>query len=455
MAKRSTMTRLLGKEGAHVSVEVLLDWVRAHPLSNGRIIPVILWGAAGIGKTSMVRAYCKQRGLKLLTYHPAHDKDGSAIVGEPYYDPESGLTSYALPKWLPTSGEKPGILFIDELNRANKDVLAGLMEVLGEGTISQSGWRLPDGWAIVCAANPGEVGYQVQELDEAMINRMVHYAPGWDAPEWVRWAEGVGIAQEIVDFALRYRTEYVDIGEEQLPQEVVQKGRCSPRSLEYLAALYEPGMDEHLLRVLAVGLIGRDATDALLAMLKEGEIRPLRAEDVLAQPDTDEETGEHRYPYEGTLKLWEALPVGDQRKLILASVERVIARLLHEEPKVLPGEKEPRAKGNFPAQALGRFLALQQSGIKEEAFECLARSAPSWYRVVREAEQVWSRHLARSGQLTPAGAVRQRPGVSGWTGARGALPHPPPGELPAGFGAGPALPAGSDHTGAQAPDPRY
>lgn len=398
------MVRFFGKEGAHVSIEELLDWVRAHPLRDGRIIPVLLWGGAGIGKTSQVKAYCAERDLEIITYHPSHDQDGGAIVGQPVVD-ENGQTTYALPDWLPKDEDSRGVLFIDELNRANPDVLAGLMEVLGEGTISQSGWKLPEGWQIVCAANPREAGYHVNELDEAMVNRMLHYAPGWDAPEWVEWAEGSGVADEVIDFALRFRDQksrggrpVVDVGEEQLPKEMLEKMRCTPRTLEYLAAVFEPGMEEGMLRVISEGLLGRDSAQAFRESLQSA-LRPLRAEEIFQVPEEDE-YGRYLYAYDHTLAQWQGNLTGQEyQKLVAASIDRAIAYLRGRQPKQNRKTGQVDVKANLPAQLFGRFLAMLQPGSRDSALMAVERSAPKWHPLVQEAYQIWTRKFAQQGAL--------------------------------------------------------
>lgn len=411
------MVRFFGKEGAHVSIETLLDWVRAHPLGDGRIIPVMLWGGAGIGKTSQVKAYCAERGFEIITYHPAHDTDGGAIVGESVVDSEKGVTSYALPDWLPVEGrnKEKGVLFIDELNRANPAVLAGLMEVLGEGTISQSHWRLPRGWQIVCAANPREAGYQVNELDEAMVNRMLHYAPGWDAPEWVEWAQGAGIPEEVIDFVLMRRGEkaggrhVIDVGEEQLPKEMLTKMRSTPRTVEYLAAVYEPGMDEGLLRVVSEGLLGREPAQRFREGLAD-EIRPLRADEIFAMPEGDEHSG-YIYRCDHVLAQWGGCSAQEYQQLVAASVDRAIAHLRSKRPQRNEKTGEAAFERDMRAQLFGRFLAMLQPAARENALASIQRSAPQWFGPVQDAYKVWAQAFAK--QRTAMMNQRLAPQVQG------------------------------------------
>jgi hypothetical protein len=280
-------------EGNPATIEKVIDWVRQHPLPDGRIIPVCIWGERGAGKTSFVRSYCSQRQLGFRGYHPAHDNSGSDIVGIAYLDEKLERTVYARPMWLPSENDsvmwqKTGVLFIDELNRASLPVLQGLYEPLGEGTIEHSGWKLPRSWGFICAANPPKEGYDVNHLDDALMDRMVHVPLNFDVIRWAAWAGKAKVHPDLVSFTARFPTMVAE-AEAALPDEIEIK--TTPRSLEYLARLYEPGMSEKLLKLLGTGLIGESAADSLIAHLKSDE-KPVSAEEIFSG-HFDERLGAH------------------------------------------------------------------------------------------------------------------------------------------------------------------
>jgi hypothetical protein len=267
----------------YVAPEVVLDWVRSHPLPDGRIIPVCVWGERGVGKTMAVRAYTQQRELGFRGYHPAHDRSGADIVGLAMLDEVLERTVYARPLWLPGENdpvvfERRGVLFIDELNRAPSAVLQGLMEPLGEGTIEHSGWRLPAGWGFVCACNPPEPGYDVVGLDESLMSRMVHVPMGFDAVRWAAWAGNADVHPHLVSFSVE-QPELLASAQRRLPDGV--KVTPTPRSVEYLSRLYEPEMPAELLWTLARGLLGVGAAEAFFAHLRASE-HAITAEEVFA-----------------------------------------------------------------------------------------------------------------------------------------------------------------------------
>lgn len=362
--------------------------------------------------TSQIKAFCDKNNLEMKVYHPAHDVNGQDIVGTPVVDEKTGKTTYALPEWLPQDEDTQGVWFIDEINRGTLEVLAGLMEPLGEGTISQSNWKLPRGWQIVVAANPTERGYQTHDMDEAMIDRLLHYNPGWEAPTWAAWAQGAGIPQDVIDFALRRTNELAsasDLGEFQLPQEIESKMAATPRSLTYFAALYEEGMPDRLLTTIGYGLIGREATTSFREMIS-GRQRALPANFILSEPRVDDQQ-RLIYPYEAYVQAWTADPAEGPELLHGSVMNLVVGLINHPWPEgfvdddgtrrpAVPGDDKSKVRPaetveeNRPAQLAGRFLATLPPDNRQEAFDLIARSAPDWKDVVHEAAMTYLKTLA-------------------------------------------------------------
>lgn len=370
------------------------DWVYDLEVEN---LHSYVAGGIVSHNTQSIKSYARSREIEIRTYHPAHDVNGADIVGKAYRDENTDETRYALPAWLPTEDDPPkGMLFIDELNRAPQEVLAGLMEPLGEGTIAQSEWKLPQGWNIVAAANPSEMGYMVQDLDEAMVDRMIHYAPGWDARYWGLWAEEAGLSPDIIDFALRHQGGLVTTGETQLPLEIENKLRTTPRTLEYMGALYEPDMPEGLFRVCSQGLMGREASAALDQLVQSSE-KPLSPEDILSEPiETD---SGHVYRYEETVSRWLSDPV-EGEELIRSTAERLAMELVRYSPEGATPREDRRAA------LAGRFLAFLPPHLRSVAMQSIARSAPEWIPLLEESILAWSEVLARQQKIFTQRPVR-------------------------------------------------
>jgi hypothetical protein len=331
-----------------------MDWVRAHPLPDGRIVPVCLWGSSGIGKTKWAGSYCSHRRMGLRSYYPAHDVHGADVVGLGHIDEQIDRTVYARPMWLPTEHdpvifEREGIIFVDELNRAPREVLRGLLEPIGEGMISHSGWRQPPKWSFLCAANPPSEQADADDLSDAMMNRILHVPASFDVVAWAAWAEGSGLHPDIIAFAAKH-PDALATPRESLPEELTI--HATPRSVEYLGRLYEPGMDPGLLRLVSEGLLGPTAA-IFLTHLEDAE-DPVGIDEILNS--------------DGALVRLGAHIASEREDLVEASMSLVLASLSTHRPSQ---RAAPRVVAY--AQALG--------GGRREAF--LARlhdSAPTWER---------------------------------------------------------------------------
>jgi hypothetical protein len=354
-----------------ITTEYLLDWVRAHPLPDKRIIPVCLWGEAGIGKTAWINGYCRQRNIGFQVYYPAHDSTGADIVGLPYIDIHTERTMHARPTWLRSDEDavqfdRQGIIFIDEINRALKPVLRGLMEPLGEGRIAHSGWKLGEKWSFVCAANPPGSAYEVEVLDEALMNRLLHVPMGFDVVRWSAWAGETSVHPDLVAFTAQYPTIVASL-EQGLPAGV--EPTATPRTIEYLARLYEPGMSEDLLSMLAKGLIGDSAAAQFITYVKNPE-RPVSAEEVLTGDDFIARIAAHR---------------AQQRDDLLDASQTLMLAML------VRYRSSPEA-----AARVARYMQALGDERSRAVWKGLSLVAPHWKKALTEAAPARTKRSAKA-----------------------------------------------------------
>lgn len=164
------------------------------------IRPVCLWGRAGIGKTQLVKAYAEKNGFDFAYIAPAQFEEMGDFHGLPQIGTDGRMT-YAVPHWVPKSG-RPGILLIDDFNRADERILKGLMQLFQDHRLMS--WELPENWHILCTANPEQSDYAVTMLDDAMLTRMLHVSMTFDAKAWAEWASDQGIDDRGISFVLTY-----------------------------------------------------------------------------------------------------------------------------------------------------------------------------------------------------------------------------------------------------------
>jgi hypothetical protein len=183
--------------------------------------PVCIWGTHGLGKTMLVQEFARKNKWHLAYCAPAQFEEMGDLHGIPYQvDPDKNIigdeyTAFAPPDWVPTE-EGPGILLLDDINRADDRILRGLMQLLQNFELFS--WQLPSKWQIVATANPEGGDYSVTPMDDAMLTRLLHLTMVFDPKTWARWADQAGIDSRGIDFVLTY-------------PEVVSGKRTTPRSL--------------------------------------------------------------------------------------------------------------------------------------------------------------------------------------------------------------------------------
>lgn len=199
-------------------------------------ITPFIWGHRGIGKSSLVKQVAAEKGWGFIDLR-CSQLEASDVRGLP--DRVDGRTHYLPPADMPIGdmsdeaisaeiGDLPdesdleatrqffirynrlqsryqkGILFLDEVNRAQDDILQAIFQLVLDRKVGQ--YVLPPGWCVVAAGNFME-GYQVSGFnDPAFLNRFCHLtlsAGESTLEEWVQYMGGVHgeAASEVIEFA--------------------------------------------------------------------------------------------------------------------------------------------------------------------------------------------------------------------------------------------------------------
>lgn len=175
--------------------------------------PICIWGTHGIGKTALIETIAHEKGYQLVSIAPAQFEEMGDLIGMPAI--ENGKTVFRAPSWTPAT-PGPGILLIDDVNRADDRILRGLMQLLQDFRLVS--WSLPPQWQIVLTANPDGGNYSVTPMDEAMLTRMMHITMIFEVNVWALWAAKNGIDPRGIDFVLMH-------------PDAVCGNRTTPRSL--------------------------------------------------------------------------------------------------------------------------------------------------------------------------------------------------------------------------------
>lgn len=242
----------------------------------GRIAtPVCIWGTHGLGKTELVEEYAKANGWQFAYCAPAQFEELGDLHGMPtIVAPDKKVscdvyTIYAPPEWVPrTPG--PGILLLDDINRADDRILRGIMQLLQNFELFS--WQLPKGWQIVATANPEGGDYSVTPLDDAMLTRMLHLTMVFDTKAWALWAARNGVDPRGIAFVLNYPESVTGI-------------RTTPRTLtqffQQIEAIPDLKVEAELVAILASSSLDDTTVGAFIGFINDELTNLIAPEEIL------------------------------------------------------------------------------------------------------------------------------------------------------------------------------
>jgi len=269
-------------------------------------ITPLVWGKHGIGKSMIIRTMFEKLGYEVIdlrlgqlevgdligipaqefycpicetkfgfstkeSYCPVCAADGKKI-------PISGRTVWLAPSWFPSNGEKR-LIFFDELNRGRLDVQQATFQIVLDRRIHTH--KIPDNCGIVCACNPSGGDYYVEELDPALLDRFVNIKFNLDTRQWIQWARGAKLRNEVIDFIL---TDNKQLGNEPIKIEIPVAP--SPRSYEMLSRLLDGIPKTHVnWSEVATCLLGEAAALAFMQSLKDEVEKPVKATEIFNKWD--------------------------------------------------------------------------------------------------------------------------------------------------------------------------
>ena len=222
-------------------------------LSGKKKTPVCIWGRHGIGKTEIIENLALQKGYQLAYIAPAQFEEMGDLLGMPSV--EDGKTVFRAPSWVPDT-EGPGILLIDDVNRADDRILRGIMQLLQNYELVS--WKLPANWHIILTANPDGGDYSVTPMDDAMLTRMMHITLEFDSKVWAHWAERNGIDSRGINFVLTY-------------PEIISSHRTTPRTLvqffEAISHIEDLGANLPLVQILGDSCLDSQTVSAFISFV--------------------------------------------------------------------------------------------------------------------------------------------------------------------------------------------
>ena len=223
------------------------------PLSSG--------GAPGIGKSSIVRQIAERRRMPLIDIR-ASLLDPTDLRGIPMI--QDGTAVWCPPSFLPKKSDKPGILFLDEINAAPPLVQAALYQLILDRRVGE--YELPEGWRIIAAGNRREDKAVTFRLSSALANRFIHLNLEVDPDDWHAWATNHGIIPEVTAF-LKYRPQLLQAASED------EQAFATPRSWEMVSDVVAKFGSPAKARDVIPGIVGTGPAVEFLTFAKKAVLR--------------------------------------------------------------------------------------------------------------------------------------------------------------------------------------
>src|SRR4028119_181784 len=170
-------------------------------VENRVFLSTMIWGAPGIGKSSVVAQVANQHGLEFVDVRLSQLAP-TDLRGLPV--PENGISRWYPPEFLPDQGF--GILFVDELNMAPPAMQGIAQQLILDRRVGS--YVVPEGWFIWAAGNRKEDRASVYEMPAPLANRFLHLEVVPDFDSFKDYALASGVHEQVLAF-LSFRTSLV------------------------------------------------------------------------------------------------------------------------------------------------------------------------------------------------------------------------------------------------------
>lgn len=162
-------------------------------LNIALIRPVFIWGAPGIGKSSLVEKFAYDVGLPCVSLLGSQLAPED-LIGVPQII--EGKSRFCPPRII--AREEPYCLFLDELNACSHEVQKAFYSLILDKRIGE--YTMPKGSIVIGAGNRAQDSAIVKPMSSALINRMFHIELRASTRDWLKWAGGADIHPWIIEY---------------------------------------------------------------------------------------------------------------------------------------------------------------------------------------------------------------------------------------------------------------
>ena len=216
----------------------------------------------GIAKSAMAREIASKMGFRYLDVRLSM-VDETDVGLYPNVSSIDGVKclDFVVPRWAIEANKQPTIIHFEELNRAQLPVRNAALQILLDRQIGTD-FKFNDTVLMMASGNLGdEDGTDVEEFDNALNNRLIHFSHTLGVDEWINSFAKENCHSTIVSYIRAYPEKLY-----QNPTENT-KAFATPRSWEFLSnfIVYNFGKDASpkqflpYLQEVAHGYIGNGA----------------------------------------------------------------------------------------------------------------------------------------------------------------------------------------------------
>lgn len=162
-------------------------------LTNKIKTSLMIWGAPGIGKSSIVSGAAARQDINVVDLRLSQLAP-TDLRGLPAVKDEQAV--WYAPEFLPTTGA--GILFLDEINMAPPAMQGVAQQLILDRRVGS--YKVPDDWYVWAAGNRKEDKAAVFQMPSALSNRFLHVSVQADLDSFKQWGLRTGITEQILAF---------------------------------------------------------------------------------------------------------------------------------------------------------------------------------------------------------------------------------------------------------------
>ncbi len=243
-------------------VETQLRLLWSSPDNAKDIAPLMLWGAPGVGKSTLIRELCEAQGIGFIDIRLAQ-REPIDLRGLPV--PKDDHVDWLLAGEWPRDPNSKGVILFDELSAADRTLQAAAYEIILDRRLGDL-YQLPPGWLVIGAGNRLTDRAVAYSFSSALANRFCHLELQPDVQQWCGWAQQQGYPSSVVGF-LKFAPQHFFNMEGN-----TERGWPSPRSWERVAKLLKQReqlqLSDKQLRIMISGLIGEGAAVPFFGFLE-------------------------------------------------------------------------------------------------------------------------------------------------------------------------------------------